>query len=376
MEFSLDGWGIVDNAVRIVKSGTIGSTDRSSGTNWPQTFGYTSYGGSSDLWGETWTPSDINSSDFGFAISAIGEGPNTTAQVDNVRITVYYSGPSEVISYANNSTPTSGADLTTNANDPTHSSDTVIAETYQESNNFTNSSSAISAGEDGMWDFALIDNSAPSNTAYCFRIVQSDGTTFDTYSQYPEITTNDSGGTAADIVDAAGDPVTSPVFSLSSHTLSFECEPKTGTFGDSSQRIRVSNGSTTEDWSLTLAATGGATATWSGGPTDYDFNDSSGSPGGCSDGGDSDSLAGQMSFDPSAGTLTPEGGCSNTGITKGFGSSFAEGTADSLIILSGTTASDTDCYWDLTGVDVDQQIPADQPTGSYSINMTLTLTAF
>jgi hypothetical protein len=83
-----------------------------------------------------------------------------------------------------------------------------------------------------------------------------------------------------------------------------------------------------------------------------------------------------MSFDPSAGTLTPKSGCTNTGITKGSSGSFVEGTADDLTILSGTTTSDTDCYWDLTGVDANQQIPADQPPGSYGINLTLTLTVF
>ena len=60
--------GVYDNAVRIVKSnGTIGTTNLSEGTGWG--YGDKVYGSSSNLWGETWSPADINDSDFGFAIS-------------------------------------------------------------------------------------------------------------------------------------------------------------------------------------------------------------------------------------------------------------------------------------------------------------------
>ncbi len=282
------------------------------------------------------------------------------------------------IRYNDNSAPSDGSVLTDNANDPAHSGHTNNNQTYEEANDFTNSQSSIAAGEDGLWDFALIDDSSPGDTRYCFRVVDSSGSTLNSYGVYPEINTYNPGGigTIADIVDGSGDSVADPAFPLNAHTLSFDCESVSGTFASSSQQIRVRNYFTAEDWSLTLAATGGATASWSGGSTDYDFNDNSGSPGGCDDGGDSDSLAGQMSLDPSAGTLTPKSGCSSTGITKGSSSSFIEGTTDDLTILSGTTASDTDCYWDLTGIDVSQQIPGDQPAGSYSINLTLTLTVF
>ena len=45
--------GVYDYAVRIIKGGTIGSTDRASGTAWSSSSAYTTYGSSSDLWGET-----------------------------------------------------------------------------------------------------------------------------------------------------------------------------------------------------------------------------------------------------------------------------------------------------------------------------------
>ena len=89
------GDDVVDNAIRIVKGGTIGSKDQSDATEWQvgDDDTYFSYGSSTELWGETWTESDIENSGFGFAISATGNGglsiPGNT-QIDHIRITVHY----------------------------------------------------------------------------------------------------------------------------------------------------------------------------------------------------------------------------------------------------------------------------------------------
>jgi len=92
------------------------------------------------------------------------------------------------IAYKNN-TPADGDNLTSNSEDPTHTSDTVVDQTYEELNDFTNSVAAILATQDGKWDFALYDNGAPASTAYCFRAVKSDGTVLDTYTVYPAVIT-------------------------------------------------------------------------------------------------------------------------------------------------------------------------------------------
>lgn len=82
-----------DNSVRIVKGGTIKTTDKSSAAGYPISETYRTYGIFSDLWGETWQPSDINASSFGFAFSY----KNTSASsflytyVDHIRITVDYT---------------------------------------------------------------------------------------------------------------------------------------------------------------------------------------------------------------------------------------------------------------------------------------------
>lgn len=82
----------VDNAVRIVKGNVIGTTDKSLAAAWPTTDTYQSYGSSADLWGETWTPADINSANFGFAISArkIAAGAQN-GRIDHVQVTIHYS---------------------------------------------------------------------------------------------------------------------------------------------------------------------------------------------------------------------------------------------------------------------------------------------
>lgn len=91
-----DGAGTyaVDDRMRLVKAGVIGSTDKAdTATAWPTADAYASYGGSADLWGDSWSASDINDANFGCVISAkMGVGLSMTAEVDHVRITITYSG--------------------------------------------------------------------------------------------------------------------------------------------------------------------------------------------------------------------------------------------------------------------------------------------
>lgn len=80
---------IVDNRARLVKGGVVGTTDRSIAAPWSATETTVTYGTPSDLWGTTWTPSDINNAGFGFALS-VNDGVDTAA-VDQIRIRVTYS---------------------------------------------------------------------------------------------------------------------------------------------------------------------------------------------------------------------------------------------------------------------------------------------
>lgn len=195
--------------------------------------------------------------------------------------------------------------------------------------------------------------------------------------------TINAGTLVTDIRDASRVTVASPAVAFSGATFSFDClsggSRPSGTFGTNAERIYVDNpGAADSGWNLTLAATGGATDSWdnTGATEQYDFNDPGGAPAGCGDGGDADSLAGQLSVDPASGSLTADcTTCASTNITLGSSSAYNQGSVDSITLLSAAAGSDDTGRWYLTGVDMDQTIPAEQPDDGYSVNMTLTVTA-
>lgn len=124
---------VQENSIKIVKGGSITGTDKSTNVNMPLSITadtYVVYGSASDLWGTTWTYSDINASNFGIAFSVKDDQGNSshylkltnfgfsipsgtiingilaevenrynfspgvaTEYVDYVRITVYYTTP-------------------------------------------------------------------------------------------------------------------------------------------------------------------------------------------------------------------------------------------------------------------------------------------
>lgn len=96
--------------------------------------------------------------------------------------------------YYDNTGVADSAAISANANDPSHGADTIVPQTYRESNPFTTVTSTL-AGQDAMWDFAIINNSAAQNTSWCFRMIKTDGTTDFTssggsYSQVAELNTS------------------------------------------------------------------------------------------------------------------------------------------------------------------------------------------
>jgi len=186
------------------------------------------------------------------------------------------------------------------------------------------------------------------------------------------------GGTlTTDIRDASKVSVTNPTFALSALTFSFSCQTSTGAIGTDSQRLYVDNpGSANNGWTLTMAATGGITDSWknTGVTQTFDFNDPT--TAGCADGADADSRPGQMTVNPSAGTLTADcTSCTSTAITKGTSSAYSQGVLDSITLLTAASGSDDNGRWYLTGATVSQTIPAEQSVDSYTINMTITVTA-
>jgi len=93
---------ITDYIVRLVKGGTItGNNKANAGVNWPTNEAVATYGSSTDLWNETWLPSDINASNFGVVLS-VGNTNSWNyrmAYVDYIRITVTYTTLPELTSW-------------------------------------------------------------------------------------------------------------------------------------------------------------------------------------------------------------------------------------------------------------------------------------
>jgi len=95
---------IVDNVVRVGVA-TIpfseyvltAGTNKANATNWGTTEVAVTYGGTTDLWGQTFTPSDINSENFTFALQVINPSFNfsggRTAQVDYMELNIHYTEP-------------------------------------------------------------------------------------------------------------------------------------------------------------------------------------------------------------------------------------------------------------------------------------------
>jgi hypothetical protein len=115
-----------------------------------------------------------------------------------------------LIQFYDNSNATSGSPLTSTSTDPTHGTDTVVNQDYVESNPFRNGQAKIFAGQDGKWDFALKNASASAGQTVCFRIVKSDGSLLDGYTNIAEATTNYTPTIAAPALNGNADIILSP----------------------------------------------------------------------------------------------------------------------------------------------------------------------
>ncbi len=191
--------------------------------------------------------------------------------------------------------------------------------------------------------------------------------------------TINAGVLSTDILDAALVPVAAPAFTMTAKNYAFTCQSggnaSTGLLGANAQRLYVINpGGANNGWTLTMAATAGPTALWTAGANTFDFNDAGGA--GCTDAADTDTKGGQLTVDPSVSTLTVDcASCTTSNVTKGSSTAYVEGTANSVTLLNAAAASDDSWRGYITGAGLSQVIPAEQPAGVYSLNMTLTATA-
>lgn len=85
---------VIDSSVRLIKNGTPVGSDLATSSILPTTLTVEDYGGTSNLWGATWTRDDINSPSFGVQLQCEidrSSGGSLSASVDCVRLTVHYA---------------------------------------------------------------------------------------------------------------------------------------------------------------------------------------------------------------------------------------------------------------------------------------------
>jgi hypothetical protein len=95
-------------------------------------------------------------------------------------------GSADTVQFADNpsvSSPT--AMITESGEDPTDGSNTVVPQSINEANTWTNDQADVPNLNDGMWDFPLQEVNAFGS--YCFRVVDNPCSVISNYTQVPEI---------------------------------------------------------------------------------------------------------------------------------------------------------------------------------------------
>ncbi len=171
-----------------------------------------------------------------------------------------------------------------------------------------------------------------------------------------------------DIVSPSLTPIASPTVAMTAKTTGFSCQTSTGTLGTAAQKI-MTYANTNSDWSLSIAPTAGVSALWTSGGNTYDFNDPAGS--GCTNG--------QLSLNFSTANWSNDvNDCAFpwTDIVQPTGTySFSSGSTDAITIMSSSLTATQACHRFVHSIGLSQTIPAEKLPGTYTLPMTLTLTA-
>lgn len=165
------------------------------------------------------------------------------------------------------------------------------------------------------------------------------------------------GTLSVDIVNGSGVAIASPSVAFPATNFSFSCQPSVATLGTASQKIAVKNplaGGVKVD----LNAVTPATDKWTSGSDNYAYNVAAGS--GCT--------SGQLAV--SGGTFTKTVGA-GTPVQTMPGGAFVGASPVTLLNNTGTVRYEAE----LTNYTLTQQIPAEQPQGSYSLPMNVSYIA-
>ncbi len=243
----------LDHDVKIVDdSGNPGSTDYANFQfYWPVLDAYTSYGGSTDLWGNNaWTPAKINDPDFGVIISAnlIDLTGRITAKVDHIRITVYYTEATTVTPSTSGSTPSSGIVYSTSLPEPI--ADYVYVQKAGDIKYDTGDSACTPKGKTCSAMYLFINNGWTLSSVKCGDNARASDTPYTSYDYAaycgattvtpPTTTTVTPSTTTATCIDSDGkwnDPSTNYG---NNPTIKGKCTNATGTYLDSCSEDKLS----------------------------------------------------------------------------------------------------------------------------------------
>ena len=189
---------ITDYAIRLVKpdGASFSSGNRAdTATPWPTSVTAKTYGGANDLWGESWTPADVNSSNFGLAIANQTNDPSAfgvIGQVDYVTVTVYYAvGTTTAVAVSDSVSTSESRSL----QEPTwYTSVDISVDDF--------STTATSSGPTatwGQWQYNLAD--WPAGTQFALELVGGSN--------------NASGAVIAQLYDVTGNAFVGPTVTLS-----------------------------------------------------------------------------------------------------------------------------------------------------------------
>ena len=279
---------IDDSVVRLLKAGALTGNNLASSTSWSNnSFSTQTYGGSSNLWGGTWTPADINASNFGVAISAISSS-NQTRQldVDYIRITITYTITHTVTAAANSggSISPTGTVVVNDGNDQTFSitpsagyvvSDVLVDGVSQgriDEYTFNNvvGDHSITASFDGGWSAPSANTTANNNWDHPERAYVSDNNRTSANSQDDDVLYYDFGLTIPPAAIINGIEVSTEGYTSSTRQTEIFLSWNGGTSYTSGAGIKTTDMTTTESTRIF----GGSSDTWGRTWTGSEFSDS------------------------------------------------------------------------------------------------------
>lgn len=239
---------------------------------------------------------------------------------------------------------------------------------------FTNNKE-IAVRKVGLWDLALTDRSLTQGKEYCIRLVTdtqaAPGTSIDTYTSYPVIRAA-VGSLDIRFTNTANATITNPTTHFGSIASANTTKSTSAMLSNStSQQLEVKNTTNVGGWTVALSAAGGSAARWrnGAGTASYAFNGAQ-------------AASGRLLVDMSNGSFSAISagggqGCDATGLSFNGSASFVAGTAtaNAVTIASAAQNSKRQCAFRLQNIRLSQTIPAYQKPDTYTLPMTLTVTA-